>query len=165
MRWDGPILTDSGGFQVFSLAHRRKVTEQGVTFAAPIDGSKVLTGRGSMRIQVLGSDVVMIFDMPADDVDGKPVEREVREVDGAVDALGRSVRRPGLPRQADGRAVRHRAGRRAPTCAAKSAEGLKAIGFDGYAIGGPRGGRTRGRAATRCSTTAPRDAGSTGRAT
>ena len=44
-RWDGPILTDSGGFQVFSLAHRRKITEEGVTFAAPIDGSTVFLGR------------------------------------------------------------------------------------------------------------------------
>src|SRR3546814_12246423 len=43
-RWDGPILTDSGGFQVFSLAHRRKITEQGVTFPAPNDGSSVFHG-------------------------------------------------------------------------------------------------------------------------
>src|SRR5690606_19868146 len=64
MRWDGPILTDSGGFQVFSLAHKRKITEAGVTFAAPIDGRKVFLGpEESMHIQkVLGSDVVMIFD-------------------------------------------------------------------------------------------------------
>ena len=63
-RWNKPILTDSGGFQVFSLAHRRKITEQGVTFAAPTDGSKVFLGpEESMRIQkVLGSDIVMIFD-------------------------------------------------------------------------------------------------------
>ena len=69
-RWDGPILTDSGGFQVFSLAHRRKITEQGVTFAAPTDGSTVFLGpEESMRIQrVLDSDIVMIFDenLPAD---------------------------------------------------------------------------------------------------
>ena len=45
-RWNGPILTDSGGFQVFSLAHRRKITEQGVTFAAPTDGSTVFLGPG-----------------------------------------------------------------------------------------------------------------------
>ena len=64
MQWQGPILTDSGGFQVFSLAHRRKITEQGVTFAAPTDGSKVFLGpEESMHIQrVLGSDIVMIFD-------------------------------------------------------------------------------------------------------
>ena len=63
-RWDGPILTDSGGFQVFSLAHRRRITEAGVTFAAPTDGSQVFLGpEESMRIQrVLDSDIVMIFD-------------------------------------------------------------------------------------------------------
>ena len=62
--WDGPILTDSGGFQVFSLAHKRKITEEGVTFASPVDGSKVfLSPEESMRIQhVLDSDIAMIFD-------------------------------------------------------------------------------------------------------
>ncbi|TAH44995.1 MAG: tRNA-guanine transglycosylase, partial [Gammaproteobacteria bacterium] len=62
--WDKPILTDSGGFQVFSLAHKRRISEQGVTFASPVDGSKVfLSPEESMRIQrVLDSDVVMIFD-------------------------------------------------------------------------------------------------------
>ena len=63
-KWDKPILTDSGGFQVFSLAKRRKITEQGVTFASPTDGAKVFLGpEESMHIQkVLNSDVVMIFD-------------------------------------------------------------------------------------------------------
>ncbi len=63
-RWNGPILTDSGGFQVFSLAHRRKITEQGVTFASPTDGARVFLGpEESMKIQkVLDSDIVMIFD-------------------------------------------------------------------------------------------------------
>ncbi|RBC26016.1 tRNA guanosine(34) transglycosylase Tgt, partial [Xanthomonas oryzae pv. oryzae] len=63
-RWDGPILTDSGGFQVFSLAHRRKITEQGVTFSSPTDGARVFLGpEESMKIQkVLDSDIVMIFD-------------------------------------------------------------------------------------------------------
>jgi queuine tRNA-ribosyltransferase len=62
--WDRPILTDSGGFQVFSLAHKRKITEQGVAFASPVDGSKVfLSPEESMRIQhVLDSDIAMIFD-------------------------------------------------------------------------------------------------------
>ena len=62
-RWNKPILTDSGGFQVFSLAHRRKITEQGVTFNSPVDGSKVFLGpEESMRIQtVLDPDIVMIF--------------------------------------------------------------------------------------------------------
>lgn len=64
MQWDGPILTDSGGFQVFSLQGMRKITEEGVRFASPIDGSRLfLTPEESMRIQHgLNSDIVMVFD-------------------------------------------------------------------------------------------------------
>lgn len=64
MGWNGPILTDSGGFQVFSLAQMRKITEEGVRFASPVNGSKVfLSPEISMQIQhTLNSDVVMIFD-------------------------------------------------------------------------------------------------------
>ncbi|MPM55539.1 Queuine tRNA-ribosyltransferase [bioreactor metagenome] len=64
MRWDGPILTDSGGFQVFSLSGLRKITEEGVTFASHIDGRRIFMGpEESMRIQAnLGSDVAMAFD-------------------------------------------------------------------------------------------------------
>ncbi|WP_395855199.1 tRNA guanosine(34) transglycosylase Tgt [Allopseudospirillum japonicum] len=64
MQWDKPILTDSGGFQVFSLGAMRKITEQGVTFRSPINGAKVFMGpEESMQVQrALGSDIVMIFD-------------------------------------------------------------------------------------------------------
>lgn len=64
IKWDKPILTDSGGFQVFSLGAMRKIKEEGVTFRSPIDGSKVfLSPEVSMEIQkVLNSDIVMIFD-------------------------------------------------------------------------------------------------------
>ncbi|HIR85338.1 MAG TPA: tRNA-guanine transglycosylase, partial [Candidatus Galloscillospira excrementavium] len=64
MDWDGPILTDSGGFQVFSLSGLRKITEEGVTFASHIDGRRIFMGpEESMRIQSnLGSDVAMAFD-------------------------------------------------------------------------------------------------------
>ena len=64
MRWDGPILTDSGGFQVFSLARLRKIREEGVTFASHLDGRRIFMGpEESMRIQSnLGSDVAMAFD-------------------------------------------------------------------------------------------------------
>jgi len=64
MDWDGPILTDSGGFQVFSLARLRKITEEGVTFSSHIDGRRVFMGpEESMRIQSnLGSDIAMAFD-------------------------------------------------------------------------------------------------------
>src|SRR5690625_1073100 len=63
-QWHGPILTDSGGFQVFSLGEMRKITEQGVHFRSPVDGAKVFMGpEESMAVQrSLGSDVVMIFD-------------------------------------------------------------------------------------------------------
>ena len=64
MGWEKPILTDSGGFQVFSLGAMRKITEEGVKFSSPIDGAKLfLTPEISMQIQhVLNSDIVMIFD-------------------------------------------------------------------------------------------------------
>ena len=64
MKWDGPILTDSGGFQVFSLSGLRKIKEEGVTFASHIDGRKIFMGpEESMQIQAnLGSDIAMAFD-------------------------------------------------------------------------------------------------------
>ncbi len=76
--WNGPILTDSGGFQVFSLAHARKITENGVTFKDPVNGQEVLlTPEKSMQIQMdLGSDIIMAFD----DVTGlDPAKETVRE--------------------------------------------------------------------------------------
>src|SRR5436190_5775850 len=62
--WTGPILTDSGGYQVFSLGELRKITEEGVRFASPVNGDRLLlTPEESMRIQrVLGADIVMVFD-------------------------------------------------------------------------------------------------------
>ena len=83
----GPILTDSGGFQVFSLAELRKLTEAGVHFRSPVNGDAVfLSPEISMQMQAaLGSDIVMAFDecppYPA-------TEEQARTVDGAVDALG-----------------------------------------------------------------------------
>ena len=64
MHWQGPILTDSGGFQVFSLAKMRQIDEDGVHFNSPVDGSRVfLSPEVSMQVQRdLGSDIVMIFD-------------------------------------------------------------------------------------------------------
>jgi queuine tRNA-ribosyltransferase len=62
--WSGPVLTDSGGFQVYSLAHRRKIREEGVTFQSHIDGSKhTFTPEGVMDIQrIIGADIIMAFD-------------------------------------------------------------------------------------------------------
>jgi queuine tRNA-ribosyltransferase len=79
MGWDGPILTDSGGFQVFSLGEMRKITEEGVKFASPIDGSKLfLSPEISMQIQrSLNSDIVMQFDECTPyEIDGRPATSE-----------------------------------------------------------------------------------------
>jgi queuine tRNA-ribosyltransferase len=156
-RWDGPILTDSGGFQVFSLAHRRKITEQGVTFAAPTDGSTVFLGpEESMRIQrVLDSDIVMIFDeCPPVHVEGRPV---------GVDVIRRSME---LSLRWAERSKRAHEGNDAALFGivqggvhrdlrTVSAEGLKAIGFDGYAIGGLAVGETEAERNAMLDHTAP----------
>src|SRR5687768_8538286 len=132
-RWGGPILTDSGGFQVFSLAQRCKITEAGVTFAAPTDGSTVFLGpEESMRIQkVLDSDIVMIFDectpYPAtEEVASASMELSLRWAERSKRAHeGNDAALFGIVQGGVHHALRTR-----------SAEGLKAIGFDGYAIGG-----------------------------
>jgi queuine tRNA-ribosyltransferase len=137
-RWDKPILTDSGGFQVFSLAHRRKITEQGVTFASPVDGSKVFLGpEESMHIQkVLDSDIVMIFDectpylidgVPAsEEIAGKSMELSLRWAERSKRAHeGNDAALFGIVQGGMHERLRER-----------SAEKLREIGFDGYAIGG-----------------------------
>ena len=85
MHWNGPILTDSGGFQVYSLARMRKITEEGVEFASPVDGARVfLSPEISMQVQRdLGSDIVMCFDECIDLPAGA-------RIDAAFDALGRT---------------------------------------------------------------------------
>ncbi len=133
MRWQGPILTDSGGFQVWSLAQRRKITEKGVSFASPIDGSKVFMGpEESMAVQhSLGSDIVMIFDectaYPATEQEAcgsmerslRWAERSRRAHQGNPSALFGIVQ-GGMHESLRVRSVRQ----------------LVEIGFDGYAIGG-----------------------------
>ena len=143
-RWDGPILTDSGGFQVFSLAHRRKITEAGVTFAAPTDGSRVFIGpEESMHIQkVLGSDIVMIFDecTPVQK-DGQPVDKRV--IERSMELSLRWAERSKRAHEGNDAAlfgivqggVHH-------DLRTRSADGLRGIGFDGYAIGGLAVGET-----------------------
>ncbi len=138
--WDRPILTDSGGFQVFSLAHQRKITEQGVTFASPVDGSKVFLGpEESMRIQhVLDSDIAMIFDectpYLVDDVPATAeqartsMELSLRWAERsrrAFDELGNPNALFGIVQ-----------GGMYPELRKRSLDGLVGIGFDGYAIGG-----------------------------
>ena len=142
--WSGPILTDSGGFQVFSLAHRRKITEAGVTFSAPTDGSKVFLGpEESMHIQkVLGSDIVMIFDeCPPVNIDGVPVDMEV--VERSMELSLRWAERSKRAHEGNDAAlfgivqggVHH-------DLRTRSLQGLQQIGFDGYAIGGLAVGET-----------------------
>ncbi|MCL7466014.1 tRNA guanosine(34) transglycosylase Tgt [Phaeovulum sp. NW3] len=134
MNWDRPILTDSGGFQVMSLAGLRKLTEEGVRFSSHIDGSKhMLTPERSMEIQkLLGSDIVMAFDecpaLPATDEEvAKSMRLSMRWAQRSRDAFGD---RPGyalfgIMQGGVTRDLRE-----------ESATALKQIGFDGYAIGG-----------------------------
>lgn len=133
MHWEGPILTDSGGFQVFSLAKMRKITEEGVRFKSPIDGSEVhLTPEVSMEVQrKLGSDIVMIFDectpYPA-------TEEQARE---SMELSLRWADRSKLAHADNPSALFGIVqGGMYENLRRESAEGLKAIGFDGYAIGG-----------------------------
>ncbi len=134
MNWDRPILTDSGGFQVMSLAALRKLTEEGVRFSSHYDGSKhMLSPERSMEIQkLLGSDIVMCFDecpaLPATDAEvAKSMALSMRWAQRSRDAFGD---RPGyalfgIMQGGVTRDLRE-----------ESAKALTAIGFDGYAIGG-----------------------------
>jgi queuine tRNA-ribosyltransferase len=133
MHWNGPILTDSGGFQVWSLSELRKLTEDGVTFASPVDGRRIFMGpEESMQVQrELGSDIVMIFDecttYPAThDEARKSMERSLRWAERSKTAHGDN------PSALFGIVQ----GGMYDDLRVRSAEGLKAIGFDGYAIGG-----------------------------
>jgi len=134
MNWDRPILTDSGGFQVMSLAKLRKLTEEGVTFQSHIDGSKhLLSPETSMEIQrQLGSDIVMCFD----ECTPYPCTR-----DEAVTSMHLSMRWAERSRAAFGERPGHalfgiQQGGVHADLRAESAEALKRIGFDGYAVGG-----------------------------
>ncbi|MGR3362832.1 MAG: tRNA guanosine(34) transglycosylase Tgt [Maritimibacter harenae] len=134
MNWSKPILTDSGGFQVMSLAELRKLTEEGVSFRSHIDGSKhMLTPERSMEIQrLLGSDIVMAFDecpaLPAtEDEVARAMRLSMRWAQRSRDAFGDrpghalfGIQQGGVTEELRG----------------ESAEALTAIGFDGYAIGG-----------------------------
>lgn len=134
MNWDRPILTDSGGFQVMSLASLRKLTEEGVRFSSHIDGSKhMLSPERSMEIQkLLGSDIVMCFDecpaLPATEAEvAKSMQLSMRWAQRSRDAFGD---RPGhalfgIMQGGVTRDLRE-----------ESARALIDIGFDGYAVGG-----------------------------
>ena len=133
MGWDGPILTDSGGFQVFSLGALRKITEEGVKFQSPVNGDACfLSPEESMRIQrVLNSDIVMVFDEctphPATENEARVsmelslrwAARSKNAHEGNVNALFGIVQGGMFEHLRD-----------------ESLAGLQTIGFDGYAIGG-----------------------------
>ena len=133
IHWDKPILTDSGGFQMFSLGKMRKITEEGVKFRSPVDGSEVwLDPERSMAVQrQLGSDIVMIFDectpYPVSyDDSKKSMELSLRWAKRSLEAHGDSpsalfgiVQGSMFLDQRD-----------------QSLEALVEMGFDGYAIGG-----------------------------
>jgi queuine tRNA-ribosyltransferase len=130
MHWEKPILTDSGGFQVFSLNELRKISEEGVRFASPINGDRLmLTPEESMRIQrVLNSDIAMVFDeclaYPASESE-------------AADSMRLSMRWARRSRDAhDGVVFGIVQGGVYPGLRAESVEKLVEIGFEGYAIGG-----------------------------
>ena len=133
MGWDRPILTDSGGFQIFSLGEMNKVTEDGATFKSHLDGSKIhLRPEDSIRIQEqLGSDIAMVLDhviaLPASD-------------EAVLDASDRSVR---WAQRCKDAAVRQDQAMFAivqgglnPNARVRCAEQLMEVGFDGYAVGG-----------------------------
>ncbi len=133
MHWQRPLLTDSGGFQVWSLAERRRITEQGVTFASPVDGARVFLGpEESMAVQrALGSDIVMIFDectpYPADEsVARASMELSLRWAERSKKAHGDNPAALfGIVQGGMHSGLRGVSARR-----------LREIGFDGYAIGG-----------------------------
>ena len=134
MNWDKPILTDSGGFQVMSLAGLRKLTERGVTFKSHIDGSKhEITPERSMEIQeLLGSDIVMCFD----ECPALPADR-----DRIASSMRMSMRWAKRSREAFGDRPGHmlfgiQQGGLEEDFRKESAEALCEIGFDGYAVGG-----------------------------
>lgn len=135
MGWNGPILTDSGGFQVFSLGAMRKIKEEGVHFRSPINGDKLfLTPEESMRIQtVLNADIVMIFDectpYPAThDEARKSMELSMRWAKRSRTAFNELGNTNGLFGIVQGGMYED--------LRDVSLAGLKNIGFDGYAIGG-----------------------------
>jgi len=133
MQWKGPILTDSGGFQVFSLGKLRKITEEGVTFQSPVNGSKVvMTPESSMQVQrELGSDIVMIFD------ECTPYPATEKE---AADSMRLSLRWAERSKRAHGDNPSALfgiiQGGMYESLRDESLAGLTEIGFDGYAIGG-----------------------------
>lgn len=133
MNWQQSILTDSGGFQVFSLAERRKVTEQGVYFKSPVNGDEVYLDPSSvMHAQaVLGADVAMVFD------ECTPFPSSERETQLSMELSLRWAERSRIAHGDSASALFGIVqGGMFPSLREASVKGLLEIGFDGYAIGG-----------------------------
>jgi queuine tRNA-ribosyltransferase len=133
MAWDGPILTDSGGYQVFSLAAHRELTDEGVRFRSPVDGARMFLGpRECMRVQEqLGADVAMVLDH----CPPYPCSREL-----AAQAVERTLRWSAACKDAHRREDQALfgivQGSVFDDLRAESARRTAALGFDGYAVGG-----------------------------
>ena len=152
--WGGPMLTDSGGFQVFSLGHRNQMDEDGVTFRSHLDGRAVrLTPEESMRVQnLLGADVIMAFDhCPPGDADAATqrdaMERTLRWTRRCAEAHGRPAEQAlfGIVQGGSDLALR-----------ARCVEELAALDLPGYALGGLAVGETFGQMTAVLADTTPR---------
>ena len=133
MNWHGPILTDSGGFQVFSLGERRTISEEGVTFRSPINGDTIfLSPEISMQVQAaLGTDIVMVFD------ECTPYPATVEATRASMELSLRWARRSKDAHAGSGAAqFGIIQGGMYSNLRRASLDGLLEIGFDGYAIGG-----------------------------
>ena len=131
--WERPILTDSGGFQVYSLGEMRKITEQGVHFRSPVDGARVFMGpEESIQIQrELGSDIVMIFD------ECTPYPATADEARASMELSLRWAQRSRAAHAGNPNALFGIVqGGVFENLRARSLDGLQEIGFDGYAVGG-----------------------------
>ncbi|HTN48473.1 MAG TPA: tRNA guanosine(34) transglycosylase Tgt [Burkholderiaceae bacterium] len=144
MGWSRPILTDSGGFQVFSLGPLRKIAEEGVRFASPINGDRLLlTPEESMHIQtVLDSDIAMVFDECTPyEIDGRPATRDEAAASMRLSLRWAQRSRDEFNRLGDARARSNAIfgivqGGMYESLRDESLGGLVDVGFDGYAIGG-----------------------------
>lgn len=139
MRWNGPLLTDSGGYQVFSLGNINRIDDDGVTFQSHIDGATIrLTAESSMDMQAaIGADIMMQFDDVAPGISSREryeeaMERSLRWAARSKEAASKQRLLFGIVQGGTHEDLRQR-----------SAEGLKNIGFDGYAIGGLSVGESR----------------------
>jgi len=140
MGWDGPILTDSGGFQVFSLGELRKISEEGVKFQSPVNGDPCfLTPEESMRIQrALNSDIAMVFD------ECTPYPADYEQVQASMELSLRWARRSRRAFEGSASALFGIVqGGMHETLRDRSLAGLVDIAFDGYAIGGLSVGETK----------------------